>query len=133
MSTRTRNLRRINARKNRRSTLCGVYLIEFESGLKLGITKNFNYRFKFYNDPWVQPIYSIWFLRTENYKTIEKELKKQYFLSTLDSCEYFERRKKKEIIESLEYVNSKLFGKSPVVLIYDIEKEINLYSFKIRG
>lgn len=88
--------------QSRKKLLKGIYVIQFESGFKLGLTVNFRQRFQFYNQPWTQPIYKIWFAETEEFKKVESSLKDSYKIYSIDSTEYFDIRCLPNLLTSLD-------------------------------
>ena len=135
MSSNSRKARRRKHQSFHRAQLKGIYLIEFESGVKIGITNGFPRRFIQYNQPWVQPIYNIWFLKTEKMQEIEKTIKEQYWIWRVDnnSPEYFEKIERDELINSINYLARKSDEeKNELELIYSTEDK-NKYKIKIKG
>lgn len=128
MSSYTRALKRGKARTNRNSTRSGVYLIEFENGVKIGKTTNFMRRFREYNRPWMHKIINIWFLKTKHLDEIEQKIKDQYFIYSSKSTEFFPREKTKEILQTLQHINKNSITPTSLELItkVDLTRSINI-------
>lgn len=72
------------------SEYCGLYIVEFEYGIKIGITKDYRERLKIYGLPWCQPIKSCYFLRCFNPGQVESDSLKALskYISSRGSREY---------------------------------------------
>lgn len=56
----------------------GIYLVEFDDGIKFGKTTDMNKTKKFYVSPWMKPLKRIRYFPTINSVKIEKEIKKHF-------------------------------------------------------
>lgn len=68
----------------------GLYIIQFETGIKIGVSRNLKSRLSFYKAPWTQQMKEIICYQCPNPTRLEHMLKK-YFkqYTTENSTEYF--------------------------------------------
>lgn len=57
--------------------LPGIYLLEFDSGIKVGMSKDIKHRMLNYKKPWCMPILRQKFFYTNEYQTLENEILKK--------------------------------------------------------
>lgn len=106
----------------------GVYFIEFEQGVKIGLTTNLHRRIKEYRKPWHQTIKNIWFLETIHYKIIEKNLKELYQMFSNGSIEFFDLSVKDRVILSMNYQQSLYTIKTETSKANEVKLVYNLTS-----
>lgn len=56
----------------------GVYLIEFDNGIKVGMAKSIRIRLESYAKPWVRPIKNIACYRTTQALALESQIKRRF-------------------------------------------------------
>ena len=71
--------------------LRGVYLLEYDDGLKIGMSANIQRRIRDYNKPWCRPVLRSIFFYCENFQDLEVEVlqkSKKYLDFTVNSNEW---------------------------------------------
>lgn len=71
--------------------LKGIYLLEFEDGMKIGMSANIKRRIKDYEKPWCKPILNKIFFYYEDFQDLELEIlrkSKKYVDFTVNSNEW---------------------------------------------
>jgi len=67
----------------------GIYVIDFGTGVKIGMSRNIKSRLKSYRSPWVKPIVRVTCFKTFNYVEVEKLIKDKFSSYTTGNSEEF--------------------------------------------
>ena len=67
----------------------GLYAIEFEEGIKIGISEDIRERIKVYGSPWCHTIKSVWAVESEYPRALERYLMVRYAKSIVRNSTEF--------------------------------------------
>lgn len=90
--------------KNRRRR--GFYVLEFDNGIKVGVSDNFDERLKTYRSPWIRDIISSYFLETGDCYHIERQMTKFFKknITTNHSYEFISGVNVQDVIDTLKSI-----------------------------
>ena len=123
----------------------GIYLLEFDNGVKIGMTRGINTRIKAYTSPWCKPILRATYFRTSNSASIEAQIINKFKDFALGhSPEYFYDSRESMYDKILTFIKSgelhnpkvvekKTFVFTPKIEPYDPEKYRGLAQAKKLG